>query len=56
MFFHRKELIQPANVGTPDALFGTYLLAQFGDRVKTAEEASWRFPPCLACNHPGAPS
>ena len=28
MFFHRKELIQPVNVGTPDARFGTYLLEQ----------------------------
>ena len=23
MFLHRKELIQPVNVGTPDARFGT---------------------------------
>src|ERR1700721_1181596 len=30
MFLHRKELIQPGNVGTPDARFGTYLLEQFG--------------------------
>ena len=30
MFLHGKELIQPANVGTPDARFGTYLLEQFG--------------------------
>ena len=30
MFFHRKELIQPVNVGAPDARFGTYLLEQFG--------------------------
>ena len=30
MFVHRKELIQPLNVGTPDARFGTYLLEQFG--------------------------
>ena len=30
MFFHRKELIQPVNVGVPDARFGTYLLEQFG--------------------------
>src|SRR3984957_14228311 len=30
MFFHRKELIQLVNVGTPDARFGTYLLEQFG--------------------------
>jgi Mn-containing catalase len=30
MFFHRKELAQPVNVGTPDARFGTYLLEQFG--------------------------
>jgi hypothetical protein len=30
MFFHRKELIQPVNVGTPDARFGAYLLEQFG--------------------------
>src|ERR1700729_3607415 len=30
MFLHRKELIQPVNVGTPDARFGTYLLEQFG--------------------------
>ena len=30
MFLHRKELIQPVNVGAPDARFGTYLLEQFG--------------------------
>jgi len=30
MFLHRKELIQPVSVGTPDARFGTYLLEQFG--------------------------
>src|SRR6201995_1054531 len=30
MFLHRKELIQPVNVGTPDVRFGTYLLEQFG--------------------------
>ena len=30
MFYHRKELAQPVNVGTPDARFGTYLLEQFG--------------------------
>jgi Mn-containing catalase len=30
MFLHRKELIQPVNVGTPDARFGQYLLEQFG--------------------------
>ena len=30
MFLHRKALIQPVNVGTPDARFGTYLLEQFG--------------------------
>jgi Mn-containing catalase len=30
MFLHRKELIQPADVGTPDARFGTCLLEQFG--------------------------
>jgi Mn-containing catalase len=30
MFFHRKELIHPVNVGTPDAAFGQFLLEQFG--------------------------
>ena len=30
MFLHRKELIQPVKVGSPDARFGTYLLEQFG--------------------------
>jgi len=30
MFLHRKELIQPVNVGTPDAAFGQLLLEQFG--------------------------
>jgi len=30
MFYHRKELIQPVNVGKPDARFGTFLLEQFG--------------------------
>ena len=30
MFLHRKELIQPVNVGTPDAAFGQFLLEQFG--------------------------
>jgi len=30
MFDHRKELIQPVRVGTPDAHFGSYLLEQFG--------------------------
>ena len=30
MFLHTKELIQPVNVGKPDARFGTYLLEQFG--------------------------
>ncbi len=30
MFLHRKELIQPVNVGKPDARFGTFLLEQFG--------------------------
>jgi hypothetical protein len=30
VFLHRKELIQPVNVGTPDAGFGTSLLEQFG--------------------------
>src|SRR6202030_3870715 len=30
MFFHRKELIQPVNVGKPDAAFGQFLLEQFG--------------------------
>ncbi len=30
MFFHRKELIEPVNVGEPDAQFGQYLLEQFG--------------------------
>ncbi len=30
MFLHRKETIQPVNIGTPDAAFGTLLLEQFG--------------------------
>src|ERR1700738_1185777 len=30
MFYHRKELIQPVNVGKPDAVFGQFLLEQFG--------------------------
>src|ERR1700757_2920224 len=30
MFYHRKELFRPVNVGTPDAQFGQYLLEQFG--------------------------
>jgi Mn-containing catalase len=30
MFYHRKELIRPVNVGTPDPQFGQYLLEQFG--------------------------
>ena len=30
MFLHRKELIQPVNVGTPNARFGQFLLEQFG--------------------------
>ena len=30
MFFHRKELIQPVNVGKPYAAFGQFLLEQFG--------------------------
>ena len=30
MFFHRKETIDPVNVGTPDPRFGTFLLEQFG--------------------------
>src|ERR1700761_7837260 len=30
MFLHRKELIQPVSVGTPNAQFGQYLLEQFG--------------------------
>jgi len=30
MFLHRKETIQPVNVGTPDPKFGTFLLEQFG--------------------------
>jgi len=30
MFLHRKELIQPVEVDTPDARFGMFLLEQFG--------------------------
>ncbi|MDD2877326.1 MAG: manganese catalase family protein [Acidiphilium sp.] len=30
MFFHRKELIRPVKVGTPNPKFGLYLLEQFG--------------------------
>ncbi len=30
MFYHRKELIRPVSIGTPDAQFGQYLLEQFG--------------------------
>jgi Manganese containing catalase len=30
MFLHRKELIHPVDVDTPDPKFGTYLLEQFG--------------------------
>lgn len=30
MFYHRKELFFPVNVGEPDARFGQYLLEQFG--------------------------
>ncbi|OYV36906.1 MAG: catalase [Acidocella sp. 20-61-6] len=30
MFYHRKELFRPVNVGTPDARFGQFLLEQFG--------------------------
>jgi len=30
MFLHRKETIQPVNIGEPDAAFGTLLLEQFG--------------------------
>jgi Mn-containing catalase len=30
MFYHRKELFRPVNVGTPDAQFGQFLLEQFG--------------------------
>jgi Mn-containing catalase len=30
MFFHHKELIQPVQVDKPDAVFGTFLLEQFG--------------------------
>jgi Mn-containing catalase len=43
MFFHRKELAQPVNVGTPDARFGTYLLEQFGGATgeRTAALQYW---------------
>ncbi|WP_459696928.1 manganese catalase family protein [Acidisoma sp. C75] len=30
MFYHRKETIMPVNVGTPDPMFGQFLLEQFG--------------------------
>jgi Mn-containing catalase len=30
MFYHRKELIEPVRVGTPDPQFGQFLLEQFG--------------------------
>ncbi len=30
MFFHKKETIQPVNVGNPDPRFGQLLLEQFG--------------------------
>jgi Mn-containing catalase len=30
MFLHHKELIQPVNVGKPNAAFGQFLLEQFG--------------------------
>ena len=30
MFYHRKELFRPVNVGTPDPHFGQFLLEQFG--------------------------
>ena len=30
MFLHRKELIQPVSVGKPNAVFGQFLLEQFG--------------------------
>ena len=30
MFYHRKELFRPVNVGTPDPQFGQFLLEQFG--------------------------
>src|ERR1700759_1593053 len=30
MFIHHKELIQPVNVGRPNAAFGQFLLEQFG--------------------------
>ena len=30
MFYHRKELIRPVSIDTPDAQFGQYLLEQFG--------------------------
>lgn len=30
MFYHRKELFYPVNVGTPDPQFGQFLLEQFG--------------------------
>jgi Mn-containing catalase len=30
MFYHRKELFRPVNVGDPDPQFGQFLLEQFG--------------------------
>ena len=41
MFLHRKELIQPVNVGTPDARFGTYLLEQFANAMNELTAANF---------------
>src|ERR1700727_282319 len=55
MFLHRKRLIQPINVGTPDARFGTYLLEQFGGATGELTRRAailGSVVPCRECPHP----
>ena len=56
MFLHRKELIQPVNVGTPDARFGTYLLEQCGGATGELTAALQILGAVVSrreCRHPG---
>lgn len=54
MFFHRKELIRPVNVGEADARFGTFPLKQFrGATGELTAALHTGLYPCRRCGDPG---
>ena len=53
MFFHRKELIVPVEVKTPDPAYAQFLLQQFGGATGELTAALQYWVQSLHCDNPG---